>query len=141
MKKHAAVLSVLMLSILFTAGCAGQGSKTSVAGKRYTYSGEPFSKLEDGYDFTITIDDDGTYTYYESLLSSYLGHGEWSVADNVVKLADDTGVEITNYFLIDGDDLVFIEEDSTNFIYVKVEDGERFYGTVIDEDNEREEER
>lgn len=118
MKKHAAVLSVLMLSILFTAGCAGQGSKTFVAGKRYTYSGEPFSKLEDGYDFTITIDDDGTYTYYESLLSSYIGHGEWSVADDVVKLADDTGVEITNYFLIDGDDLVILSKKTLRISFM-----------------------
>lgn len=31
--------------------------------------------------FTILIRKDGTFTYIESLLSSYIGYGNWSVKD------------------------------------------------------------
>lgn len=31
-----------------------------------------------------------------------------------------------NYFKVDGNDLVFLAENSSNFVYVKVADGERF---------------
>ena len=34
-----------------------------------------------------------------------------------------------NHFILDGNDLVFIEEDSTNFIYVKVKNGDEFRWT------------
>lgn len=134
MKKHTAILSAIMLLVLFVTGCTEQERETSVAGKIYTYSGEAFSELESDHTFAITINDDGTYSYYESLLSSYIGAGQWSVTDDVLTL-DDTGAEIINYFLIDGDDLVFMEENSTNFIYVKVKDGERFHGTMISADD------
>lgn len=139
MKKHIAIPFSFLLVVLCITGCAEkeevQDNKNSVAGKKYIYTGEPFSDIEDNYAFTITINDDGTYSYCESLLSSYLGLGKWSVNDYVLTLSDDTGVEIINYFLIDGEDLVFIEENSTNFIYVKVKDGERFHGTIMDEEN------
>ena len=134
MKKFVSILSVLMLFVLFITGCTEQERENSVAGKIYTYSGEAFSEFANDYTFSITINDDGTYSYYESLLSSYIGSGEWSVTDGVLTLSDDTGVEIVNYFLIDGDDIVFIEENSTNFIYVKVKDGERFHGAMISND-------
>ena len=134
MKRYFAILSALMLFVLFNTSCTEKESEKSVVGKIYTYSGEAFSELESDYAFTITINDDGTYSYYESLFSSYIGTGEWSVTDDVLTLSDDTGIEIINYFLIDGDDLVFIEENSTNFIYVKVKDGERFHGTAVSDD-------
>lgn len=34
-----------------------------------------------------------------------------------------------NHFRCDGNDLVFVEQDSNNFVYVKVKDGERFHST------------
>lgn len=130
-RKHAAVLWIFMLLVLCITGCAEQGGNHSVAGKRYVYSGEPDSELAIEDNFTITINDDGTYSYYESLMRSYIGHGKWSVANDVLTLSDDTGAKRINYFLIDGEDLVFFAENSTNFIHVKVKDGERFHGTVI----------
>lgn len=113
MKKHAAILCTLMFLVLCITGCTKQEGENSVAGKIYTYSGEPFSGLETD-DFTITVNGDGTYSYCESLLSSYIGIGKWSVADDVLTLSDDTGAEIINYFLIDG---------------------ERFHGAIIDADS------
>ena len=39
------------------------------------------------------------------------------------------GYGLVNHFRHDGDDLVFVEQDSDNFVYVKVKDGEKFHCT------------
>ncbi len=93
-------------------------------GQTYTYEKGGFH----GGDFQITLYDDGTFTYYEGLASSYLGTGTWNQDGNIITLSDDdtVGYAFVNHFSLDGDDLVFIEKDSSNFIYVKVADGERF---------------
>lgn len=36
------------------------------------------------------------------------------------------GYGLVNHFKLDGDDLVFVDKDSANFVYVKVQDGEKF---------------
>ena len=100
----------------------------SPAGKIYHYEGEGF-----GGDFAITIKEDGSFTYYEGLLSSYMGYGEWSVSGNILTLTDQAETERVNHFRIEGDNLIFIEEGSTNFIYVTVKENEVFRGTPIAE--------
>lgn len=50
-----------------------------------------------GGDFTVTIREDGTFTYYEGPLSSIFGDGTW-----------------------------YLAEDSADFIFVDVADGDRF---------------
>ena len=87
----------------------------------YRYEGEGF-----GSDFTLTLKADGSFTYYEGNLSSYIGDGKWSLSDDVLTLADETGVPIVNRFRIEGDDLIFQAKDSTNFIYIKVDNGAQF---------------
>lgn len=102
-------------------------AREMVAGKTFIYTGETFSKIENDT-FRITINEDGTFLYTESLLSSYLGYGNWEIQDGILVLKDDEliGYAFQNFFRIDGEELVFIEEGSSNFIYVKVKDGERF---------------
>ena len=124
-----AVIACIILAISLMTNPEGVHSgMESIAGKTYVYSGDSYSGFEDDH-FTITIHQDGTFTYYESMLSSYHGTGTCTVRDGVLALSDDTGggKERINHFKIDGDDLVFIEENSSNFIYVKVKDGQRFY--------------
>ncbi len=92
-------------------------------GKTYTYEGEGF-----GGDFVIQINEDGSFGYYEGLLSSHLGAGTWTLEDDILVLSDNAemGHPFVNRFRLEGNDLVFLSEDSSNFIYVKVADGERF---------------
>lgn len=99
---------------------------TDIAGKTYVYENEGSMG-----NFTITLYDDGTFTYYEGLASSYFGVGSWQMDGSIVTLTDDEelGFPLINKFIMDGDDLVFTEQDSSNFIYVKVEEGERFHLT------------
>ena len=108
-------------------GSDSVAARETVAGKTFIYTGETFSKMEND-PFKITINEDGTFSYSESLFSSYLGYGTWEIQDGILVLKDDEriGYSIQNSFRIDGEELVFMEEGSSNFIYVKVQDGERF---------------
>lgn len=93
----------------------------------YRYEGDGF-----GGAFTITLRADGSFTYYEGGLSSYIGDGKWSVSGAILTLEDETGVEppIVNRFRMEGDDLIFLADGSTNFIYVKVADGSVFSKSI-----------
>ena len=96
------------------------GSQLSPAGL-YLYEGDGF-----GGDFTITLRADGSFTYYEGGLSSYIGAGKWSVSGDILTLEDETGVPKVNLFRMEGNNLIFQANGSTNFIYVKVADGAVF---------------
>lgn len=100
---------------------AGSQEQAAYSEKRYTYEKEGFLG-----DFQITFYDDGTFTYYEGPASSYFGNGTWNQEGDMITLIDETDPAFVNYFRLDGDDLVFVEKGSSNFIYVKVTDGDRF---------------
>lgn len=109
--------------------CAGgdvSSADNAVAGTTYLYEGEGFIG-----NFTITLYNDGTFTYYEGMASSYIGIGSWEQNGDSIILTDDGhgGYGLVNHFRCDGNDLVFVEHDSNNFVYVKVKDGERFHST------------
>lgn len=129
MKRKTVMLSLaaLFASVLMLQGCTADYS-LAVAGKTYVYMIEPESGLESDR-FKISLNGDGTFTYHESLISSYLGIGDWSVEEDVLTLTDDY-FGLKNLFRIDGGDLIFIEEGSTNFLSVKVSDGERFTSDI-----------
>ena len=74
-------------------------------------------------EFTIHIDKDGTFSYSEGIASSYLGYGNWSVEDNILTITDDM---FTNRFEIEEGKLIWREEGSDNFTYIKLTDGEEF---------------
>lgn len=83
-----------------------------------------------GGDFTITLRHDGSFSYYEGLLSSYIGMGTWGRKDGVIRLADEVlkdsaGIQYYYFKIVDGG-LVFQAENSAKFMYVDVADGERF---------------
>ena len=94
----------------------------------YRYEGEGF-----GGDFTITLNADGTYTFYEGPLSSYLGMGTWNTWYNAVYLTEDeeTGNGLEFMFGVEDGALIYVAMGSDEFVYVKVADGERF----VREDN------
>ena len=109
-------------------------NQVQYAKEGYKTSGGQFSPAglylyeEDGFggDFTISLRADGSFTYYEGALSSYIGAGKWSVSGDILTLEDETGVPKVNRFRMEGNDLIFQAKGSTNFIYVKVADGAVF---------------
>lgn len=101
-------------------GYKTSGGQFSPAGL-YLYEGDGF-----GGAFTISLRADGSFTYYEGHLSSYIGAGKWSVSGDILTLEDETGITRVNRFRMEGNDLIFQAKGSTNFIYVKVADGAVF---------------
>ena len=87
----------------------------------YQYEGEGF-----GGDFTITLNSDGTYEFYEGSLSSYMGGGIWSRDDDTVHMIEENGYDLKFTFEIQNDALIYSAAGSDAFLYVDVSDGERF---------------
>ena len=92
-----------------------------VGGNTYVWEKEGF-----GGDFTITLNEDGTYEYYVGFLSSYIGSGNWTVEGSELTMTETTGFDWVYHFTVEDDTLVFVSEGSSEFTYVKVEDGDRF---------------
>lgn len=110
---------MLLIFVLALTGCGGQDK---IAGKSYCYEKEGLS----GDPFVITIQKDGSFTYYEGSISSYIGYGSWALTDDILVLTDETSRPYVNRFRVEGDELIFISEGSTNFMMIRVADGERF---------------
>ncbi len=132
MKKTLAIM--LVLTIAFgVIGCSNLKEMTidDIVDKVYVYE-----KDGCGSDFTIHIKADGTFAYYEGMLSSHIGIGEWSYSDGMLTLFEKTSrfkdayemeeVIYSYSFSVKKDTLIFVDKGSGNFRYVKVKDGEKF---------------
>lgn len=99
-----------------------QREKAAFLAGTYRYEGEGF-----GGDFTITLNADGTYAFYEGPLSSYMGEGAWYTAYDAVYMDEgDAGYDLSFMFGIEGDALLYLAWGSDPFPYVELPDGARF---------------
>ena len=124
MKKTAVV--IMALTLVFCLAACGSGNKAALAdsdvgGRTYVWEKEGF-----GGDFTLTLQNYGSYQYYVGYLSSYIGYGDWSEEDGVITLTERSGYDYVFRFAVDGDDLVYLAEGSDAFAGVNVEDGDHF---------------
>ncbi len=153
MKKVVAFVMVLTLFISMSA-CNGarDDNKQSQTQENQQASYIPIDDIVDkvyvyekegcGGDFTIEIKSDGTFTYYEGMLSSHMGNGEWSYSEGMLTLFEKMyrfnesydGMEQVTHsysFLVGKDTLIFVDKGLDkglgNFLYVKVKDGEKFF--------------
>lgn len=113
---------VLIACLMLLAGCSRPVQAEDIAGKVYRYEGEGF-----GGPFTIRLEKDGSFTFYEGSLSSYIGIGSWTLEGDLLCITDEgAGKGWKNYFHADENALTFRAEGSENFIYLTVADGETF---------------
>lgn len=82
--------------------------------------------------FTITLRDDGRCQYYATFLSSYIGVCKYEIKGDILTITDD-GIPglygtLTNIykFKIVGDTLVFLADESSEFMYKRLPDGAVF---------------
>ena len=117
------VICILALGMALSLACGKtDGSlRDAIAGKTFVWDKEGF-----GGDFTITLNADGTYQYYEGFLSSYIGLGTWTIENGTVILTEQGGQDSVYCFAVKDGALVYIADGSDNFLYVKTADGDRF---------------
>ena len=99
-----------------------QREKAGAIAGTYRYDGEGF-----GGDFTITLNADGTYTFYEGLLSSYMGMGTWDTAYGAVYMhEDDAGFDLSFMFGVGEDSLIWLAQGLDAVPCVSLPDAARF---------------
>ena len=129
-----AVVLATALACLCAFGQAEPEKAGDLDGQFWPYGASEIVFVRDaggfGGDFTITLRQDGGFEYYEGLLSSYIGSGTWTQEDGVICLTDrvlqDSAGIRSHYFTLEDGDLIFRAEGSAAFMYLDVENGERF---------------
>ena len=96
-----------------------QQEKWAFLAGAYRYEGEGF-----GGDFILTLNADGTYTFSEGPLSSYLGMGTWDTYCNAVYMTEneESGFDLSFTFGCKKDTLVFLAAGSDAFPHISVPD-------------------
>lgn len=132
-RKIIAAFTVAASIALTLTGCAGVRRVDGILGKTLTYEKDGFPD-----EFTLRIDSDGTFSYYEGFLSSYVGMGFWELNGDTLILREmsdsrDAASEVkrVNRFKVGDNGLTFIADGSDNFIYIDVSDGESFYTNFV----------
>ena len=100
--------------------------ETAIIGKTYLFYGND----HDG-GFTITFNEDGKYAYYECITSSMVGLGTWEIKGDTIVLTDMPDSDKVNRFEIKENGIAFIEDNSDNFIFCKLKDGDEFSDMMI----------
>ena len=120
------VICILALGMALSLACGKtDGSlRDAIAGKTFVWEKEGF-----GGDFTITLNEDGTYRYCEGYLSSYIGFGTWTVENGAVILTEQGGQDAVYCFAVKDGALVCRKDGSDRFLYTDVTDGDRFLPT------------
>lgn len=125
MKKLASVLfSLLIIFSLF--GCGAKKITAGVGVYKCTTDGLS--------DFTITLKDNGEFTYTEALYSDYLGTGTFdSNGDHIILTDSGMGKDNkrTFVFIRTADSLIFYAKDSDHFSLNDIPDGTVFKNTSI----------
>ncbi len=72
------------MALLLLAGCSRQVRPGDIAGRTYRYEKDGV-----GGPFTIQLEEDGTFTFHEGSLSSYIGVGTWTLEGNTLCITDE----------------------------------------------------
>jgi len=130
----AALAALLLFSCAGTADVPDAGTAdVPDTGAVLTFASEKSSNLYVGEkpgfggDFTITLNADGTYSYYIGFLSSYIGVGTWKSENGVLTMTENKelcGNDNVFRFHITEEGLRYIEDGTGGFMHLR--DGDRF---------------
>ncbi|MBO6131390.1 MAG: hypothetical protein J6P28_05420 [Treponema sp.] len=119
-KRKSLIIFIICLIVSVFAACSTTKEAVNVCGKKYVYDKEGF-----GSDFTISFYEDNKFHYSEGGLSSYIGYGTWEIKNKIITLRD-VDMPFCNNFILKGNKLVWQEKKSSNFLYLKISDGDTF---------------
>ena len=125
----AALLTAALLTVALLTACMSGPDVTITYGAYERPNGES-TPIQDS--FTITLNRDGTYYYYETMLSSHIGSGTYTVDGDTVVLTEiykniwGAPVEDRFYFTYTDGKLMFDAGRSSDFRYIDLPDGAEF---------------
>lgn len=131
MRRFVGIILILSLITVLAACQKSEQNDTNIYNteqrctpRTFVYEGNGFG----GGVFAINIYNDGTFSYQQGSASNYFGTGKWSIQGDVLCIEDNTvlGCPFINYFKIVGNALIFQAKDSTNFMYIRLSDGDKF---------------
>ncbi len=89
--------------------------------------------------FTITLNSDGSCSYYATLVSSYIGMGQYTVVGNIITLVDNniptlSGPHTCTFkFEYRDGKLIYLASESDEFMYIDLPEGAEFERVNIQE--------
>ncbi|MBR4961705.1 MAG: hypothetical protein IKY52_12485 [Clostridia bacterium] len=93
----------------------------------YTACTEDPSGISDYLLPSVTLYEDGTFSFFFSLISSYFGHGTYTLTEDRLVLETDDGYDLTYVFAVSNDTLVFDADASSDVLwYSGIKDGTIF---------------
>ena len=129
------VLACIVISVCFLTNPKDKADEPDVAEPEKIYTKDDVindyicEQIGFGGMFTLTVSEDGTFYYYEGLLSSYFGTGKWQYENNKLTLLDEgTGKIRKAVFRYEDGDLLYCQQESDEypFTYVELTDGTGF---------------
>ena len=129
MKKLFLILLAALLPVALLTACTSGPDVTITYGTYVRPNGES-SPIQDTV--TITLNRDGTFYYYETMLSSHIGSGTYTVKGDTVVLTETNKnvegapVDYRFYFTYTDGKLVFDADRSSDFRYIDLPDGAEF---------------
>ena len=130
MRKSIIALALVAGVVMILTGCKAVVENNGIEGKLFVYEKEGFPD-----EFSIRLDNDGSFTYYEGFYSSYVGTGSWQLDGDMLTLREreyptiSGTVERIYNFNVSKNSLSYISEGSDRFMFIDVSDGERFIQT------------
>ena len=119
-KRESLIIFIICLIVSVFTACSTNKETINICGKTYVYDKEGF-----GSDFIISFYENNKFHYSEGGLSSYIGYGTWEIKNKIITLRD-VDMPFCNNFILKGNKLVWQEKNSSNFLYLKISDGDTF---------------
>lgn len=127
-----AALCLLAVFVIWTAWGAESIGKMLFGEPASIYGTYVRENQNDIMPFSITLNEDGRYQYFECGISSHIGMGGYTFKDNIVTLVDGNipgvngSLTRTYKFRLEDGKLIFLAEESDDFMYIKLPDGAEF---------------
>ncbi len=117
-KKLLALSFVFVLALLLFA-CA----------ERFDVTEKVFSQEDSNgiWGLSVIFHEDGSCNYYEGGASSYIPSATWSQEGDIITITETSEPRVgrVNRFRLEGGALCYIDGESDNFMYLKLEEGQR----------------
>ena len=138
MKRALALLLAMLAVLSLLVSCDSKKAEETASDTVTAFDAEEiygfYCRMNDnGQDsFSITLYEDGTYTYYETMISSHIGHGTYTVDRNLITLEDNNiptlsgSSKHTYRFEYRNGKLFFLAAESDQFMYIHLPDGAEF---------------